>query len=101
MARPAAEPVSLSVIQPSVSQTVTQRSVSQSHTQRSVRQSLSHPLFTYARTCLDRGASIIRNSAPLVPYTLSAPLVPYTLNVPRALRRPEGGGLFIESEVAL
>ena len=39
-----------------------------------------------------RGTSIIRNNAPLGPYSR---------NMPRALRRPQGGGLFLMSEVPL
>ena len=41
---------------------------------------------------MHRGASIMRNSAPLIPYSR---------NMPRALWRPHGGGLFFMSEVPL
>ena len=44
------------------------------------------------RTPSYRGTSIVRNSAPLGPYSK---------NMPRPLWRPEGGGVFLMSEVAL
>jgi hypothetical protein len=107
LTRPAVSPsLTHSLTQPSVSRAVTHPAVSQAVSrsvgeergeERSEEDELGGALPTRCgaggpRARPAAGTSIIRNSAPLAPYTL---------NVPRALRRPEGGGLFLESEVAL